>query len=127
LLLSLAALSCGSNRQLRSVKLDPAAATGQAQFTATGRFNKPPSPVTLTSQDGTWCVGEQTSVANATAGVCVGNIASFATVDQNGLAKCSPTSQGTVYILAGTHMVSSVVPDEGSQLKVFGSATLTCP
>ena len=126
LLLSLAALSCGSSRQLQTVKIDPPAATGQAQFTATGTFSKPPSPVMLTSKDVTWCVGERTSVANPVAGGCVGNVVPFATVDQNGLAQCSPTSQGSVYILAGTP-VMSMNPDGGTLLKVFGAATLTCP
>jgi len=126
LLLSLAALSCGSSRQLQSVKIDPPSATSQAQFTATGTFSKPPSPVTLTSKDVTWCVGELTSVANPTAGTCVGNIAPFATVDQTGLAHCSPTTQGAGYILAGTP-IPSMNPDGGTQLKVFGSATLSCP
>ena len=129
----LATLSCGnSDRKLESVTLDPPAAdaknspNGQVQFLATGTFSQPPSPAPLTSKDVAWCVGEVTSAMNPTAGMCVGNVVPFATVDQNGLAKCSPSSQGTVYILAGTPG-AMVMPDEGSQLKVFGSAQLTCP
>ncbi len=131
LLLSLMAMSCGSSRQLQTVTLQPAVATaqnGQMQFTATGTFSKPPSPVTLTSKDVSWCVGQSTSAANPTAGVCVGNIIAFATVDQNGLATCNATMHGTGFILAGTSMpMMSMNPDGGGQLKVFGSATLTCP
>ena len=133
LLALLASLSCGSgNRKLQSVTLDPPAAdardfpNGQVQFSATGTFSQPPSPALLTSNDVSWCVGPQTNVMNPTAGVCVGNVVPFATVDQNGLARCNASSQGTVYILAGTPMVS-VMPDQGSLLKVFGSAQLTCP
>jgi len=127
LILSLTALSCGSGRHLQTVKIDPAAATGQAQFQATGTFSKPPSPVTLTNKDVTWCVGELTSAANATANVCVGNVAPFATVDQNGMAQCNATSHGTGYIVAGAEPVFSMNPDGGSQFTVAGSATLTCP
>ena len=127
LLLSLAALSCGSSRQLQSVKIDPPAATSQAQFTATGTFSKPPSPVTLTSKDVTWCVGELTNVPNATATACVGNVAPFATVDQNGMAQCNATTHGSGYILAGAAQMISMNPDEGSTFKVSGYATLTCP
>ena len=133
LLALLATLSCGnSNRKLESVTLDPPAAdarnfpNGRVQFSATGTFNQPPSPAPLTSNDVAWCVGEVTSAMNPTAGMCVGNVVPFATVDQNGLAQCSPLSQGTVYILAGTPG-EMMMADQGSQLKVFGSAQLTCP
>jgi len=133
LLAVLATLSCAnSDRKLQSVTLDPPTAdakdfpNGQVQFSATGIFSQPPSPVLLSSKDISWCVGQQTNVMNPTAGVCVGNVVPFATVDQNGLAHCGPFSQGTVYILAGTPGVMEM-PDEGSQLKVFGSAQLTCP
>jgi hypothetical protein len=127
LLLSLATLSCGSGRQLQSVKIDPPAATSQAQFTATGTFSKPPSPVTLTSKDVTWCVGELTSAPNATPTACVGNVAPFATVDQNGMAQCNAVTHGSGYILAGASQMFSMNPDAGSQFKVSGYATLTCP
>src|SRR5580765_3876919 len=124
LLLSLAALSCGSSRQLQSVKINPATASGQAQFAAMGTFSKPPSPVTLTGKDVKWCVGELTSAPNATPNTCIGNVAPFATVDQNGSAQCSPTSHGTTgYILAGADEVFSMNPDGGSQFKVSGAAT----
>ncbi|HKV80150.1 MAG TPA: hypothetical protein VJP02_18525 [Candidatus Sulfotelmatobacter sp.] len=128
LLVSLATLSCGSGRQLQSVKIDPPAATSQAQLTAIGTFSRPPSPVTLTSKDVTWCVGELTSAPNATPTACVGNVAPFATVDQNGMAQCNTTTHGRAgYILAGASQMMSMNPDEGSQFKVSGYATLTCP
>lgn len=124
--------SCGSNRQLKSVAVTPATAdakqypNGQVQFTAAGVFSDSSMPVTLTNQQVTWCYGGLTSVANPVAGMCTGNIAQFATVDQVGMAQCSPGFQGTVYILAGTQPVS-MNPDGGSQLKIYGTAQLTCP
>jgi len=126
--------SCGSssNRQLQSVSISPPAADaknfpgGQVQFVATGVFSGSSSPVTLTSNDITWCYGGSTSEANATPGMCVGDIAQFASVDQNGLAQCAPLFQGSVYILAGT--LSPVPTPTGvSLLKVYGSGQLTCP
>jgi len=130
LLLSLATLSCGGSRHLQSVTVQPSVATaqnGQFQFTATGKFSAPPSPATLTSKDVTWCTGELTTAPNASPNSCVGNIAPFATVDQNGLATCGVASHGSGYILAGAQQVVSMNPDGGSQFKVSGYATLTCP
>jgi hypothetical protein len=92
---------------------------GQVPLTAMGTFNKPPSPEKLTSLDVSWCVG-------SSMGVCNGNIAGGATVDQNGLAQCRPNFTGTVTILAGKGPMA-MNPDQGSQLTVFGSAQLTCP
>ena len=130
LLLSFAALSCGSTRQLQSVSIQPAQASASGnpvQFTAKGIFSGSSSVVTLTSKDVLWCYGGTTSVATSAAGVCAGNVNQFATVDQNGVAHCTSSSfHGSVYILAGKAM-SSMNPDTGPQLKVFGSATLTCP
>jgi len=130
LLLCLTASSCGSGRHLQNITLQPAVATaqhGQVQFTATGQFSAPPSPVTLTSQDVTWCTGEVTSAPNASPNSCVGNVAPFATVDLNGLATCGPASHGTGYILAGAEHIMPMNPDGGSQFKISGYATLTCP
>jgi hypothetical protein len=75
--------------------------------------------VQLTSKDVTWCTGSNS-------GMCVGNINPGATVDQNGLAQCVPGFTGKATILAGTGS-SSMNPDGGSQLKIFGAAHLTCP
>ncbi|HVN18336.1 MAG TPA: hypothetical protein VMU05_06170 [Dongiaceae bacterium] len=129
LLLSSIALSCGGSRHLQSVAVQPATATaqnGQFQFMATGTFSEPPSPATLTSKDVTWCVGTLAS-PEASPNGCIGNAVPFATVDQNGLAKCSSTLHGTGYILAGSDAVGLMNPDGGTQFKVFGYATLTCP
>ena len=130
LILSLATLSCGSGRHLQSVTLQPSVATaqnGQFQFTATGEFSAPPSPATLPSKDVTWCTGGLASASNASPSGCAGFVIPFATLDQNGLATCSSTLHGTGYILAGAQPIPAMMPDEGSQFKVFGYATLTCP
>jgi len=130
LLLASVAVSCGGSRHLQTVTLQPSTATaqnGQFQFAATGTFSAPPSPVTLTSKDVTWCTGELTAAPNASPNSCVGNVSPFATVDQNGLATCGSASHGTGYILAGTQQIVSMNPDGGSQFKIFGYAALTCP
>ena len=130
LVFSMAALSCGGGRQLESVTLQPSVATAQNrqfQFTAAGTFSEPPSPASLTSKDVTWCTGAVTSSMSASPNSCVGFIIPFARVDQNGLATCNPQLHGTGYILAGAHPIASKIPDEGSQFKVSGYATLTCP
>jgi hypothetical protein len=124
-LATLAASGCGS-RQLQSIALTPASAdakdypNGQIPLTATGTYSQPPSPVQLTSNEVVWCAGD-------TGGECVGNIVPPVTVDQNGLAQCGPTFVGTATVLAGTQSSAMVNPDGGSQLKVFGSAQVTCP
>lgn len=126
LTLLLVALGCGSSRTLQSVSVMPAVANGQngpVAFTATGTFSKPPSPQKLTSQDVTWCL-------SATAGTCPGNTVVGGSVDQNGIASCFTTQPGngpkTWFINAGKAK-SSMNPDAGSQMTIFGSAQLTCP
>jgi len=133
LLTLIAMLSCGGGHQLQTVTITPSAAdaqqapSGQVQFVATGVFSGSSTPVTLTSKDITWCYGGDANAATPTSGICAGNIAQFATVDQNGVAQCtSPTFQGSVVILAGVPSNMMMV-DAGPQLKVFGSAVLTCP
>jgi hypothetical protein len=126
LLLLLAIAGCGSNRQLQSVSLSPASAdaqnfpNGHVPFIATGTFSKPPSPMNLTSKDVFWCVGSSN-------GGCIGNANPGANLDQNGVAQCNPGFVGTATILAGTQSSVMMIPDQGSQLKIFGSAQLTCP
>lgn len=130
LLLVLLTLGCGSGRHLQGVTVHPSVATaqnGQAQFSAIGTFSEPPSPLTLTSTDVTWCTGELTSAPNASPQTCIGNVAPFATVDQNGSATCNPAlPHGTGYILAGTDQMT-LNPDGGSQFRISGYARLTCP
>ena len=128
----LASLSCGTNRRLQSVAIQPATAdaknfpNGQVHFTATGVFSDSSALVVLTSKDVTWCYGGTTAAASSSQGICAGNIAQFAGVDQNGVASCSPTFQGSAYILAGTP-ARSANPDGGTPLTVYGVAQLTCP
>jgi hypothetical protein len=125
-LVAIGIAGCGSNRQLQSVTLSPASAdaqkfpNNQVSFTATGTFSQPPSPVQLTSKDVMWCAG-------SSSGMCVGNANPGVTVDQNGLAQCVPVFTGMATILAGTGSSSAKIPDQGTQLKIFGAAQLTCP
>ena len=131
----LIASGCGgsSNQQLQSIAISPASAdanhysNGLVPFTALGTFNKPPSPSPLSSKEVTWCYGGTATQANLTAGICAGNIAQFATVDSNGVAQCNAQFVGSAIILAGIPSSSVVNPDGGPQLKIFGSAVLTCP
>lgn len=131
-LLCFAALGCGGNRQLQSVTVQPSQAdaknftNGQVQFTATGVFSNSGMPVTLTSKDITWCYGGVASSATLTAGICAGNVAQLVSIDSNGVAQCNSGFQGMGLILAGVPIPASM-PDVGQQLKVYGSATLTCP
>ena len=126
-ILSLFASGCGNSRQLQSVAVSPATANaqnfpnGQVQFSATGTFNKPPSPQPLTAKDVTWCVA-----TGPDTGACAGNINKGAFVDTNGVANCVANFSGTATILAGQAM-PSMNPDGGSQLRVFGKAQLVCP
>ncbi len=94
---------------------------GQVPFAATGVYSKPPSPQQLSGNTVTWCVGDSSG-----SGKCAGNIAIGVSIHQDGLAQCNPGFTGTETVLAGTQPVS-MNPDAGSQLKIFGSAQLTCP
>jgi hypothetical protein len=131
-LVCLAALSCGGSRQLQSVTVQPSQAdaknftNGQVQFTATGIFTNSSMPVTLTNKDISWCYGGVASSATLTAGMCAGNVAQLVSIDSNGVAQCNSGFQGMGLILAGVP-IPATMPDVGQQLKVYGSATLTCP
>ena len=129
LILSGAALSCGGSRQLQSVTVQPSQATANGspvQFSASGIFSSSNKPVPLTSKDVTWCYGGAASSATPTAGICAGNVAQLVTVDSSGLAHCNAGFQGVGLVLAGVP-AKSPMPDAGAPLKVYGSATLTCP
>ncbi len=121
---AIALLSCGSSRHLTGINVSPATADaqsypgGQVPFAATGIYSQAPSPQQLDANSVTWCVGRSS-------GTCDGNVAIRVTV-QNGVAQCNQGFTGTVTILAGTQPMMSN-PDGGSQLKVFGTAQLTCP
>lgn len=124
LLLAAFTIACGSNHSPQNITLSPASAdaknflNGQVQFTATGSVNGM-SPEPLKSPEIFWCTGTNN-------GMCAGNIVQGAFIDQNGLAQCNANFTGVVTILAGT-AVPSMNPDIGRQLKVFGTAQLTCP
>ena len=121
-------VACGSGPrgQLQTVTLSPATANaqqfpdGQVSFTASGIFSNSQTPVPLTSKDVFWCVG-------SSSGQCDGFILPGAQVAQTGVAQCSPSFAGTVTVLAGTMSGTAPMPDMGQQLKIFGSAKLTCP
>ena len=110
-------LACGNSRSLQSVRISPAAATSQAQFSATGTYNHSPTSADITATT-SWCIG-------SAGGVCDGNIIAGATVTA-GLAQCLTGFTGTVTVLAGQAGPMGN-PDGGSQLKPFGAAQLTCP
>lgn len=118
---------CGarSARELVSVSVTPSAAdaqsfpNGQVQLMASGTFNQPPSPVQLTSQDVMWCIGDEN-------GHCAGFINPGATVSPSGLAQCNSGFNGIVTVLAGQPQ-GQAPPDIGTQLRIFGTAQLTCP
>lgn len=127
---SILVLGCGAGRRLETVSLSPSSAdaqnfpNGQVQFTATGTYSRPPSPVQLTSKDVVWCMGG----IGDSSGRCVGLANPGGFVDQNGLAQCSSLYTGTATVLAGIAVFdSNPLPDSGAQLKIFGAATLTCP
>jgi hypothetical protein len=116
--LSISLLACGNHRSLQSVSISPsAAASSQAQFTATGTYNTSPTSVDITAST-TWCIGSSN-------GVCDGNITQGATVSA-GLARCLSGFSGTITVLAGQSK-SMTNPDMGSPLQPFGAAQLTCP
>ena len=132
LVLTLATLSCGSSHQLTSVSLQPASAdakdylNGQVQFTATGVFSSSNQPVTLTGKDVTWCYGGLANVGTPVSGICAGNVAQLVSVSQNGVAQCNSGFHGMGLVMAGVPS-GMPMPDAGQPMKVYGSATLTCP
>ena len=123
----IATAGCGGQgaREVISVNLTPSSAdaqsfpNGQVQFMAFGTYTQPPSPVQLTSQDVMWCIGDAT-------GRCAGFIYTGATVSPSGLAQCDSRFSGTFTVLAGKPELPGT-PDLGAQLRIFGSAQLTCP
>jgi hypothetical protein len=58
--------------------------------------------------------------------MCAGNIIPQVIVDNKGLAQCASAAQGTFFVLAGKG-ASVMNPDGPAQLKIFGSAQMTCP
>jgi hypothetical protein len=125
ILVAVISLSCGTSttRSIQTVAISPATATAQAgepvQFTATGNFNAPPSPVTPVA---------------ATWGACYQNAPTTAvTLNNNGIAQCAAGAPGTYTVWAfvskqGPGACPLYVTACGvGGCQVTGTAQLTCP
>jgi hypothetical protein len=127
LLAAVITLSCGtsssSTRSIQSVSISPATATAQpgeqVQFTATGIFDAPPSPVTPVT---------------ATWGSCYQNAPTTAvTVSSNGIAQCASGASGTYTVWADVVQQGQracpayATACGGAGCVVTGTAQLTCP
>ena len=118
--LVLLAASCGSSgankRTMSSMALQPAVASPVAgadvQFSATGVFNKPPSPDRVTPL--VW-------VETAADGLHQG--AGIASVNQSGIAHCS--GSGTTWITATA--ATGALNMYGDPALLRGTAQLNCP
>ena len=114
------AIACGSSHTLQSIAVNPATADANGepvQFTATGYYNNPPSPIT--PQPATW-------------GACYQNMpTNNVSVSSTGLAQCASGAAGTytvfAYDLVGKACPQWVGPCGGSGCSVTGTAQLTCP
>jgi len=118
-------LACGSSasRTLQSVTISPASADaqgGMVQFTATGIYDSPPSPVAPLAA--TWGTCDQ-----------AGNATSEISVSASGVAQCASGAVGTYKIWA-FDLVTSRGPEcqvetacGGGCGHVVGTAQLTCP
>jgi len=120
-------LACGSsaNHTLQSVAITPASADaknypgGLVQFTATGTYSVPPSPVTPLAA--TWGTCDQG-----------GNATSEVSVSASGLAQCASGAAGTYKVWAfdletGGYMCTVENACGGGCGRVTGTAQLTCP
>lgn len=113
-------INCGSGnndkRQILSLVVEPAIANpapgATVKFTATGRFNIPPSSDKVTPLS--WLETAQDSWHGGTG---------IAAVDQSGLAHCTGT--GTTWITA--EALSGVLNKYGDPVLVRGTAQLNCP
>ena len=119
-------LACGSGSSpvnshvglLESVTLTPATAAGQAQFTATGYYSEPPSPV---------------SPLKVTWGACYQNASTTeVSVSNSGFAQCADGASGTYtvwgYAMSGAGACPAIVTAcGGGGCQVTGTAQLTCP
>jgi hypothetical protein len=122
------ALACGSSagHKLQSVTISPAIADAQnypgglVQFTATGTYTAPPSPVTPLAA--TWGACDQ-----------AGNGTSEISVSANGLAQCARGAAGTYTVWAfdlnvsvGGSTCNVMTACGGGCGRVTGTAQLTC-
>lgn len=124
-LIAFSMLACSSGNQpqslphsiLQSISIDPTTASGQAQFTATGKYadGSKVTPLTaLWSDNNPWVQNE-----------IVPKIA----LDANGGVSCNSAPAGT-YAVWATAPIDSSVPIsqlEPTTLQVHGTAQLTCP
>jgi len=121
-------LACGSSpRVLQSLSLSSPAADAQGnpvQFTATGYFNRQPSPVKLVSTNWGACYQNQRT--------------SSVSVSANGLAQCAAGAVGTYTVwtwaessadsCGGNNGEVPANPCGGAgECQVTGTAQLTCP
>jgi hypothetical protein len=115
------AVSCGSGnsgmRQMLSLAVDPAVANpapgANAQFTAIGTFNKPPSPETVNPM--MWLETAPDGLHGGAGIAAVG--------DQSGLAHCNRS--GTTWITATA--LNGALTRSGDPALVRGTAQLNCP
>ncbi len=120
-------LACGSSAShtLQSLSISPAVTNAQnypgglVQFTATGTYTAPPSPVTPLA---------------ATWGACdlAGSGTSEVSVSANGLAQCASGAAGTYMVWAfdlnATGATCNIINACGGGCgRVTGTAQLTCP
>src|SRR5690349_7504436 len=119
------ALSCGQERELLAITVTPSSAAaknfalGQVQFAAVASYSRSPSPAQLTSPDIVWCIGD-------TSGHCAGFVSTSASINASGIARCNNNFSGSVTVLAGQDSGQIPNPDIGFQLRIFGTAELTC-
>ncbi|MGP0017113.1 MAG: hypothetical protein ACLPHP_00980 [Candidatus Sulfotelmatobacter sp.] len=122
-------LACGSSasRTLQSVTISPASADAQnfpgglVQFTATGIYAAPPSPVAPLAA--TWGACDQS-----------GNVTSAVSVSSSGVAQCKSGAAGTYQVWAfdlvtppgGAECLAETVCGGGCG-RVTGTAQLICP
>jgi hypothetical protein len=114
-------LACGSSgpRTLQLITVTPAMAEGGAQFTATGYYNRQPSPVSPITPTWQACLEGQPTTG--------------ASVSSSGLARCSTGASGTYTVFAfesvNSRATCNVVPACGPSPceTVSGTAKLTCP
>ncbi|MFZ0862557.1 MAG: hypothetical protein WCA27_07210 [Candidatus Sulfotelmatobacter sp.] len=119
LLLSvMSVLSCGtSHGQLKSISISPAAATGQAKFTATGAYSdgsNVSSLAVLWSEGNPWVMSDV--------------VPEGITVSPSGVASCNPVV-GT-FTVEATAPVDPHIPVSQMDLttpQVHGTARLICP
>jgi hypothetical protein len=125
LLAAVITLSCGTSsttRSIQSLTVSPTTANGingPVQFTATGIFNTPPSPVTPVAA--IWGACDQNGPTTAI------------TVSSNGVAQCTSGASGTYTVWAYVVQQGQkacpqyVTACGGGGCQVTSTAQLTCP